>query len=536
MSSLPNLLFRTPALRRIEAAASGQPLMQRAGRAAAELAARLCRDDGGAILILAGPGNNGGDAFEAARWLHEWHFPVHVVFPGDPARLPPDAAAAYARFTGAGLRTQPTFLAGRRWSLIIDGLFGIGLGRAIVPPYADLIEQANRLAAACRCPLLALDCPSGLNADTGVSTGTAIRASHTISFIAGKPGLYTADGPDLCGKISIDALGLDAENQEITAGVERRAPAAENGDNAPPASGYLTAMQAFAPWLRPRARNSHKGSYGSVGILGGCAGMVGAALLAGRAALRLGSGRVYVGLLDASAPAFDPAQAELMLRAPEALLAADLSALACGPGLGVSPAAHALLLTACTKTRTQTVPLVLDADALNLIAAENAAGGASAGSLTTALAARLAPTLLTPHPAQAARLLNCTTQTIQADRIATACTIAGRFRAWVALKGCGTVIASPDGRWQINPSGNPGLATAGSGDVLTGFIVALLAQGWPAEAALPAAVYLHGAAADRLAANGIGPIGLTASELIDSARYCFNRWIIESSQKLSVKC
>ena len=107
MSSLPNLLFRTPALRRIEAAAAGQPLMQRAGRAAAELAVRLCRDDGGAILILAGPGNNGGDAFEAARWLHEWHFTVHVVFPGDPARLPPDAAAAHARFTGAGLQTQP---------------------------------------------------------------------------------------------------------------------------------------------------------------------------------------------------------------------------------------------------------------------------------------------------------------------------------------------------------------------------------------------------------------------------------------------
>ena len=231
-------------------------------------------------------------------------------------------------------------------------------------------------------------------------------------------------------------------------------------------------MQAFAHWLRPRPRNSHKGSYGSVGILGGAAGMAGAALLAGRAALRLGSGRVYVGLLDTNVPAFDPAQVELMLRTPEALLTTDLSVLACGPGLGVSPAAHALLLTACTKARTQTVPLVLDADALNLIAAENAAGEASAGSLTTALAARQAPTLLTPHPAEAARLLNCTTQAIQADRIAAASTIARRFGAWVALKGCGTVIASPDGRWQINPSGNPGLATAGSGDVLTGLIAA----------------------------------------------------------------
>lgn len=522
--TVSDILCRAPALRRIEAVAADQPLMQRAGRATAELAARLCRDDGGAILILAGPGNNGGDAFEAARWLHAWHFPVHVVFPGDPAHSPADAAAAHARFTAAGLRTQRDIPATPRWSLIVDGLFGIGLSRAIAAPYAALVEEANRLAEACRCPLLALDCPSGLDADTGrPAGGPTIRASHTLSFIAGKPGLFTADGPDLCGEVSVDTLGLDVEtlaNPGYTEGQGR-----PNICDVVHACGHLIAARDFAPWLRPRWRNSHKGSYGNVGILGGAAGMVGAALLAGRAALRLGGGRVYVGLLDVDAPALDPMQPELMLRTPDALLAAGLSVLACGPGLGLAPVARERLLTLCASAHTQAIPLVLDADALNLIAAECAPNSARNKSLIEALAARQAPTLLTPHPAEAARLLGCDIADIQADRLAAACALARRFRAWVALKGCGTVVASPDGRWQVNASGNPGLATAGSGDTLTGIIAALLAQGWPADAALPAAVHLHGIAADRLAAQGIGPIGLTASELIDSAQRCLNQWI-----------
>ena len=486
-------LYRADDLRRIEASAAGQPLMQRAGRAAADLATALCNQNGASILVLAGPGNNGGDAFEAARLLRKRFFEVQTVFLGQADRLPTDAAEAFKRFTSAGGLTLPSIPEDRRWSLIIDGLFGIGLTREIGEPYAALIRQANALARRDRCPLLALDCPSGLNADTGHSYGATIRASHTISFIAGKPGLLTAEGADCCGEISIASLGLDVQNIH-------------------PASGHRIDISGFSQHLGPRRRNSHKGSYGNVGILGGAPGMAGAALLAARAALRLGSGRVYVGLLEEHAPTYDPLQPELMLRSPEKLLGTDLTALACGPGLGTSSTAKRLLAVACRLA----VPLVLDADALNLIAAEI--------DLHGTLTARQTETLLTPHPAEAARLLNTDVATIQANRLGAAQELTKRFKAYVALKGSGTVIASPDGHWCINTSGNPGLATAGSGDVLTGMITALLAQGWPAEYALPAAVHLHGQAADRLVARGCGPIGLTAGEIIDSARACLNEW------------
>jgi hydroxyethylthiazole kinase-like uncharacterized protein yjeF len=490
-------LCRAADLRRIELAAADLPLMQRAGLAAAELAVTLCGDAGAAVLVLAGPGNNGGDAFEMARHLRRRFFEVALVFAGDPARLPADAAAALARFVAEGGQWLETVPPAPRWSLIVDGLFGIGLQRAVEGRHAALVDAANTLAGRDRCPLLALDCPSGLDADTGARRGATVRASHTITFIALKPGLLTADGPDHCGALTLATLGLDAE-----------AAAA--------AGGQSIGQAQFAACLRPRARNSHKGSHGSAGILGGASGMVGAALLAGRAALGLGSGRVYLGLLDPHAPAVDGGQPELMLRRPDTLLASGLSALACGPGLGETPAARTLLASACAFDG----PLVLDADALNLLAASN--------DLPDALRARAAPTLLTPHPAEAARLLGNDTATVQGDRIAAALALAGRFRALVVLKGCGSVVATPAGQWFVNDTGNPGLATAGSGDVLTGFVTALLAQGWPPLAALLAAVHLHGAAADVLAAEGHGPLGLTAGELTGSARHLLNRWIADA--------
>jgi hydroxyethylthiazole kinase-like uncharacterized protein yjeF len=241
--------------------------------------------------------------------------------------------------------------------------------------------------------------------------------------------------------------------------------------------------------------------------------MAGAALLAGRAALQLGAGRVYVGMLDRLA--CDPTQPELMLRdAAEIFRLA--SVLAVGPGLGDSSAAVELLRRAIAST----LPLVIDADGLNLLAAHPV--------LAKHVAARTAATILTPHPAEAARLLAQETAAIQADRVAAALRLADRFHADVALKGCGTVLASADGRWAINTSGNAGLATAGSGDVLTGILAALLAQHWPAPAALAAGVHLHGAAADVLTASGCGPIGMTAGEIIPSARALFNRWIADA--------
>lgn len=485
-------LYRSPALRTIEAACANQLLMQRAGAAAAQWAAELALD-GFPILILAGPGNNGGDAFEAAHLLRKCLFDIRLVFTGDPARLPPDARAAHARFVAAGGSCLSALPQVGRWALIIDGLFGIGLTRAPTGRYAELISAANALAVSNCCPLLALDCPSGLNADTGQIFAATIRATHTLTFIAAKPGLYTADGPDHCGEIRIASLGL------------------EPGDLVAP-EGQQVTPPLFNLRLQPRRRNSHKGTYGSVGILGGAPSMLGAVILAGRAALKLGAGRVYVGILDPQGLPLDPLQPELMFRPPAGILAAELDALACGPGLGTSEAARGLL----EKTLALPLPLVLDADALNLLAAE--------ASLQAALALRPEPSLLTPHPAEAARLLGMKVAAIQADRIEAAREMAKRFNSLVALKGCGTLIAAPDGRWWINTTGNPGMAAAGMGDVLTGLAVALLAQGWEAEQALLAAVHLHGAAGDAAVAQGIGPIGLTASELTACARKIFNDW------------
>ena len=486
-------LYRSARLRQIEAAHAGEPLMERAGAAAADWASALALESDVPILILAGPGNNGGDAFVAARLLRERFFKTCVVFAGDFGHLPTDAAAAHRQFIGAGGITLPTIPGDGRWALIIDGLFGIGLTRAPDGRYADWITTANQLAGRDVCPLLALDCPSGLDADSGRAFSPCIHASHTLTFIGAKPGLLTADGPDHCGEIRVARLDL-----HLAAEVD--------------ADGHVVALADFAAHLKPRLLNTHKGSFGSAGILGGGKSMVGAAFLAGRAALKLGVGRVYLGLLDADAPAVDLIQPELMMRRADTLLQSDLQALACGPGMGRSAEALRLL----EQSLKAPVQLLLDADALNLLA-DN---GRIAGHLHN----RVDPAILTPHPAEAARLLDCPIREIQGDRVRAACELAERYCSHIALKGCGTVIATVDGRWWVNSTDNPGMATAGMGDVLSGMIVALLAQGWPAEAALLAGVHLHGAAADRLVANGVGPIGLTAGEVIDAARVLFNEW------------
>ncbi len=364
---------------------------------------------------------------------------------------------------------------------------GIGLKRALEGAYAAWVAKLNALS----CPILALDLPSGLDAESGSVLGCCVRASHTISFIALKPGLLTLDGPDHCGQLSLDTLGLDLD------------PADSAG------AGYSLAPAHFPQALLPRSRNSHKGSYGSVAIIGGASGMAGAALLAGRAALHLGAGRVYLGILDRLS--VDPLQPELMLKDPEQAQALA-SVLALGPGLGESPAALELLRRALDAQ----LPLLLDADGLNLLSAHPV--------LLNKLGRRNAATLLTPHPLEAARLLGCELAAVQADRVGAARRLATKHRAAVVLKGCGSVVALADGRWFINLNGNPGLATAGSGDVLCGMAAALLAQGIPAEQVLLAAVYLHGAAADACVAAGIGPIGLTAGELIPMARKLLNQF------------
>ena len=487
-------LLASARLRALESAhaAAQPPLMERAGRAAADFARHLLGGRDGAILIVCGPGNNGGDGFVMARELRAAGHVVHVVCATAPESLPADAQAAHASWLAAGGTvhdTLPVDVATQPWALTVDALFGIGLTRAPAGVYAEQIDALNALAAPC----LALDLPSGLDGDRGAAFVPCVRADHTLSFIAAKPGLYTADGPDHAGAVRVADLGL--ADDIAAAGCDAQ----------------LVSPALFASRLHPRRRNSHKGTYGEAGIIGGATGMAGAALLAARAALKLGAGKVFVSVLDEGLPLLDVQQPELMLRPPADVLS-QVSALAIGPGLGASSTAQALVHEA-VATR---LPLLLDADALNTVAATTA--------LREALATRGAPTVLTPHPAEAARLLDSDAASVQADRLAAARELATRYRAHVVVKGCGSVIATPDGTPCINASGHAGLASAGTGDVLSGLCVALLAQHWPAREALLAAVHLHGAAADLLAANDYGPIGLTAGELADAARAVFNGW------------
>ncbi len=262
--------------------------------------------------------------------------------------------------------------------------------------------------------------------------------------------------------------------------------------------------------LPPRPRDSNKGGFGSAGILGGAPGMTGAVFLAARAALHLGAGKVYAASLSKGL-VVDIMQPEIMLLDPAQLLDTALTVLAVGPGLGRSEQANQLLKTALQSPAI----LVLDADALNLLA--------GSPSLKKLAQNRTRPTLLTPHPGEAARLLGCDIQTIQRDRPAAALQLVEKYRAWVVLKGAGSICAAPDKAWRINATGNPGLSSAGMGDVLTGMVAALLAQGVAPFAALQLAVYLHGAAAGSLLQQGMGPVGLTASEVPLEARRLLNR-------------
>ncbi len=485
-------VYLTADERAIEQAAAAAPdpppLMERAGLAAAELARDLAGGSGKPVLVVAGPGNNGGDAFVVARHLKQWWFNVAVTFGGDEGKLSNDASEALQAWRAAGGTIQPDLPAAGDWALIVDGMFGIGLERDMSGRYAEWIAAIN----ASQVSVLALDAPSGLHADSGRVMGTAVVADHTITFIALKPGLLTLEGPDHCGELHLATLGLDAQSIR-------------------PASGFLIGSDVLKTVLRPRRRNTHKGDYGSIGVIGGDHGMVGAALLAGRAALKLGAGRVYLGLIARDGPAVDPVQPELMIRSADELLKLDhLNCLAVGPGLGQTPDASFYLGIALESH----LPVVLDADALNLISADSA--------LENRARRRSAPTLLTPHPAEAARLLGVTTHEVQHDRIAACRRLAARLNACVVLKGAGSLCAFPDGTWHVNTSGNPGMATAGMGDVLTGFAAALIAQGADEESALLAATFIHAAAADVLVATGCGPVGLVAGELTDIARKLLN--------------
>ena len=437
--------------------------MERAGAAAATLAARLASERGKDILVLAGPGNNGGDARVVAARLQEQFFRVTVA---------------------SGMEEVPD----KSWGLVVDGIFGIGLAREVEGAHLRLVDYANRT----RCPVLALDVPSGIQADTGRVLGRAVRATHTITFIGLKPGLLTLDGPDHAGEITVETLGLEL----------------------PQASAWVAQPDLFREALKRRPRNFHKGQAGSLAVLGGAAGMTGAALLASRAALKLGAGRIYVGLLDEH-EYIDAVYPELMIRHVDDALGLDLDALVVGPGLGTGERAETVVGAALASE----FPLVLDADALNIISGNP--------DFRRACSQRAAETLVTPHPAEAARLLGTNVATVQADRVKAARMMRENLNAHVVLKGAGSILAARDGHWFINASGNPGMASAGMGDVLAGMLGALLAQRYSGESAMVLGAHLHGAAADTLVAEGKGPVGLTAGEVIDAARKVWNSWLLK---------
>lgn len=497
----PHPLFNTAATRAIEhAAAAALPphtLMQRAGLAVARLA-RALAPHARTVWIACGPGNNGGDGLEAAAHLQSDGRQVVVTWLGEPARCPADALASWRRAQSAGVLwadSPPEHLTAA--DLCIDALLGIGISSR---PSAPIRVPDDRLRACLQAlqhsaaPVLAVDLPSGLDADTGqFASGLApdtghpahacpspTPARHTLSLLTLKPGLFTAAGRDAAGQVWLDELGVAAHH-------------------AAPPSAWLTGPALAAP----RAHASHKGSYGDVAVVGGQGlgergmGMAGAALLAASAALHAGAGRVLVALLDDGYLQLDVQQPELMLRRFEALELEKLTVVCgCGGGQAVG--------RVLTEVITRAARLVLDADALNAIASN-----AALHALVVARGQHGQPTVLTPHPLEAARLLGLSTAEVQADRLAAAHQLAAQFNCVAVLKGSGTVVADVARVPAINPTGNGRLATAGTGDVLAGIVGACLAAGASPLRAASEAAYRHGQVADEWPAGQ----ALTASAL-----------------------
>jgi hydroxyethylthiazole kinase-like uncharacterized protein yjeF len=484
-------LFDVASSRAIETEALGRhaphELMRRAGLAVARLAlatAPRARQ----VWVACGPGNNGGDGLVAATLLHRAGLSVHATLFGDAARLPDDARQALTSARAAGVAVSAQGPEGEP-DLAIDALLGLGASRAPAGPIAAAITRLNQL----RAMVLAVDLPSGLHADAGQCLGTeAVRATHSLALLTLKPGLFTAAGRDHVGQVWLDTLGVTPAGSAPTA--------------------RLAGVDDLRRALPARTHASHKGSYGDVAVVGGAAGMTGAALLAARAALAAGAGRVFVDLLDPAGPGSDRLQPELMFRprwwrGDPPVLVRSTVVCGCGGG-GAVREVLPVLLARCPR-------LVLDADALNTIA-----GDESLRRQLDARAGRGQHTVLTPHPLEAARLLQTDVAELQADRLRHARDLAQRHACVVLLKGSGSIVAAADGTCVVNPTGNALLASGGSGDVLAGWVGGVWAQradandaGAAARQATIAAAWLHGAAADRVLRARPGSLALSAGAL-----------------------
>ena len=438
------------------------------------------------IGIACGPGNNGGDGYVLALQARASGRDVVVVTLPDGAPRSDPARALHAEWIAQGGTTQAFNGALPDADIWVDAVFGIGLARAPDGASSGLIAALNASAR----PVFALDVPSGVDADSGHAPGIAVRAACTLQFIVGKRGLYTGIARTLAGDVSIDDLQLPAA-----------LPASE------PHSAELLRADALHAWLTRRARDANKGMFGHALCVGGDHGTGGAVMLSAQAALRCGAGLASVATRASHVPALLAARPEAMAHAVEdsadfAPLLQRATVIAIGPGLGQGDWGRALHAAALAADK----PLVIDADALNLLAQHPQ---------------RLRDAVLTPHPGEAARLLDVSVDVIQCDRFAAAQAIAERYAATVVLKGAGSIVATPGGVPAIIDAGNPGMASGGMGDVLTGVIAALRAQRLNAFDAARCGALLHAAAGDAAAGDG-GERGLLASDLFPHLRRLAN--------------
>src|SRR5699024_5594422 len=433
----------------------------------------------GGLCVFCGSGNNGGDGYLIARLALAGGWRVRLFALSDPKPEQADAVRARGAFETAGGRVERPTDAPIDADVIVDALLGTGLGRDVAGGHARAIECINAAHAA-GSGVLAVDVPSGIDATTGHRWGTAVHADLTATFIAPKAGLFTGAGAGHSGAIVFDDLGAP---RELYAGV------------APFARGMTDSLRL--PALAPRLADAHKGDHGHVLCVGGNQGLGGAVRMTAEAGLRCGAGLVSVACHPHHAAAMSQARPELMCRGipPDQTppqLFAQAHVVAVGPGLGGDDWARGLLRRALECA----APLVVDADALNLLAGAPQARG---------------NWILTPHPGEAARLLATDTATINADRPAAVQALARQYQAVVVLKGAGTLVAVPDGLW-LCTAGNPGMAGGGMGDLLTGIIAGLVAQGHSLATAAVLGVWLHARAADRVAAAR-GERGMLATDL-----------------------
>jgi NAD(P)H-hydrate epimerase len=439
------------------------------------------------ILVLCGVGNNGGDGYVLARHAKEGGLQVRVLQLGDPDRLRGDALAMAQAWRAVGGETEPfTGLPGKP-GLIVDALLGTGLEREVSGPWAEAIEQINRHPA----PVFALDIPSGLDADSGRVMGVAVRAVACLSFIGLKQGMFTGQGPDCCGQLAFDALDVPARVYA------RQLLSCRRID-----------WDKQAGLIAPRRPTAHKGDFGHLLLIGGAPGYAGAIRLAAEAGARTGAGLVSVATHRQHAATINLGRPELMCRGVEA--AEDLSALfqratflALGPGLGRDAWGERLFLAASSAD----LPQVVDADGLYWLSRHPS---------------RRDDRVITPHPGEAARLLDCSRDEVEADRFAAAQALQARYGGVVVLKGAGSLICDGSSHPPaLCSGGNPGMATGGTGDLLTGIIGALASQGQALRTAAELGVSLHAAAGDRAAREG--EIGMLAGDLLPELRGLLRR-------------